>query len=179
MDIRKGILKQTDFKNQLNEFHFDKEMNNLIVCMSTGLLNFYDAKTLNLSTPIVSLEAHFAPVHSLTIEPKNQVFATAGADALICLWDLNELISFKVLRKGESSIRKIIFSHDSRFIASISEESCVDLYDIEVGECVHSIICKSIQNSIAWNPKSLLLAYCGEEKNRNNVDDGSIHIFGL
>jgi WD40 repeat protein len=84
-----------------------------------------------------------------------------------------------VLRKGESSIRKVIFSCDSRFLASITEESSVDIYDVELGECIHSIICKSIQNSIAWNPKNLLLAHCGEEKNRNNLDDGSIHIFGL
>lgn len=179
LDIRKGIVKQCEFKNQVNEFHFDKNMNCFIVCMSTGNINFYCAKTFNFSAPLVSLEAHFAPVHSLTIEPKNQIFATAGADALICLWDLNELISYKVLRKGESSIRKIIFSYDSKFIASISEESCVDIYDVDASECVHSIICKSIQNSIAWNPKSLLLAYCGEEKNRNNADDGSIHIFGI
>ena len=49
LDIRKGIVKQCEFKNQVNEFHFDKNMNCFIVCMSTGNINFYCAKTFNFS----------------------------------------------------------------------------------------------------------------------------------
>ena len=46
-----------------------------------------------------------------------------------------------------------------------------------LGESINSIPCKYPQNSIAWHPNSWVLAYCGDEKNRNNVDDGSIHLF--
>jgi len=178
LDIRKGKTFQIQSKNQIYDFLFEKTMNYFIVTLSTGNLNFYCSKTFN-SNPLLSLVAHFSQIESIALEPKNEIFATAGADALVCLWEMNELISYKVLRKAESPIRKISFSHDSRFLASITEESLVDLYDLELGEYIFSVNCKAVQSSISWNPKMHLLAYCGDEKNRNSTDEGSIHVLGL
>ena len=77
--------------------------------------------------------AHFAPINSIHIDNSNKYFATAAADSIICLWDLHEMISYKVLKKGESSIKKILYSHDSKFIASITDENTIDIFEIETG----------------------------------------------
>jgi THO complex subunit 3 len=130
-DCRKSsILKQIDFKYQASEFQFEKNCNCLLVSSSLGELYIYDAKTFN-STPLATVVAHFAPINSIHIEPGNKYFATAAADSLICLWDLQEMISYKVIKKGESSIKKILYSHDSKFIASISDENNIDIFEIE------------------------------------------------
>jgi len=193
-DCRKAsVLKQIDFnKYQASEFQFEKGGNCLLVSSTAGEIYIYDAKTFN-SNWLASIVAHFAPINSIHIEPNNKYFATAAADSLICLWDLQEMISYKVMKKGESSIKKILYSHDSKFIASISDENNIDIFEIETGtiylikfiifintlaSCIHTIDCKYPQNAIAWHPNSWVLAYCGDDKNKNNADEGSIHLFG-
>jgi len=138
-DCRKStIMKQIDFKYQASEFQFEKGGNCLLVSSSLGEIHIYDAKTFN-STPLATVVAHFAPINSIHIEPSNKYFATAAADSLICLWDLQEMISYKVMKKGESSIKKILYSYDSKFIASISDENNIDIFEIDTGNCYKSL----------------------------------------
>ena len=49
------------------------------------------------------------------------------------------MISYKVMKKGESSIKKILYSYDSKFIASISDENNIDIFEIDTGNCYKSL----------------------------------------
>jgi THO complex subunit 3 len=89
---------------------------------------------------------------------------------------MDELMSYRAIKKGEVPIRKVSFSHDAKFLGAIYEGTNLDIYDVNSGECMHSIFTDSQQYCLAWNPKNYVLAYCGDDKNRNNVDEGNIHI---
>lgn len=178
-DIRKfQIIKQVSFKNKISEFEFDKSNSVILVTSSVGSISVLNAHTFD-SEPLAVLDAHFPPVNTLNINKTNTLFATGAADALICLWSLPELLSYKVIKKGEIPIRKVMFSHDSALIAAIYEGNNLDIFDTNTTDCVYSILTENPQYSIAWNPNSYILAYSGDDKNRNNVDEGNIHLLSV
>jgi len=178
-DLRKfQLIKQIEFKNKINEFEFDKTNSMILVTSNTGSILAMDAKTLN-DDPIATIDAHFPPVNTISINQDNTKFLTGAADALICLWDLNEMLSYKIIKKNDAPIRKALFSHDSKLIACIYEGNNLDIFDAESTECIHTLYTENPQYSIAWHPSSYVLAYCGDDKNRNNVDEGNIHILSI
>jgi len=171
-------MKQIEFKNKISEFEFDKSGSVVLVTSSSGSLFVMNSLTLD-ADPLADIDAHFPPVNSICINNQNTLFATGAADALICIWDLQELISFKTIKKGEVPIRKVHFSHDSQLIAAIYEGNNLDIFDVNSMESVYTIITENPQYSIAWNPCNYTLAYCGDDKNRNNVDEGNIHLLSF
>jgi len=72
-------------------------------------------------------------------------------------------------------VRTLSFSHDGRLIASASEDTFIDIADVQTGEQVHAVPTRVAMNSIAWHPTQLLLAYAGDDKER---DEGTFRIFG-
>jgi WD40 repeat protein len=178
-DVRKfQIIKQIEFKNKITEFEFDKSNSLLFVGSTNGCLYIHNAATLDES-PIAVVEAHYPPVTTLNISKNNDIFLTGAADALICLWDTNEMLSYKVIKKGEIPLRKAMFSFDSRLIASIYEGNNLDVFDTNSGCSVYTVFSDVQQYSIAWNPLNYMLAFCGDDKNRNNVDEGNIHLLSI
>jgi THO complex subunit 3 len=171
-------VKQIEFKNKINEFEFDKINKYLLVTSISGNLQVIDSKTFDSST-ILNIEAHFPPVNTINIDKSNKLFATGAADALICIWNMNEMICQNVIKKGELPIRKIVFSHDSNIIASIYDGHNIDFFDTNTCECIYSITNETQQFDIAWNSNGYILAYCGDDKNRNNNDEGNIHLLSI
>jgi THO complex subunit 3 len=171
-------IKQIEFKNKINEFEFDKSNSVVLITSVSGSLYVLNEKTLD-ETLLKVIEAHYPPVNTIAVDPSNKIFATGAADALICLWDLYEMMSYKVIKKGEIPIRKIGFSHDAKLISSIYEGNNLDVFDVDTGECLLTINTESQQYSLVWNPKSYVLAYCGDDKNKNNSDEGNIHILSI
>lgn len=175
-DMKKfQFLKNIQFKNKITEFEFEKTNSILIVTSMVGSLYIINAETLD-ENPLAVLDAHYPPINTLCIDRSNKYFATGAADALICLWNMNELMSYKVIKKGEVPIRKISYSYDSKLLAAIYEGNNLDIFDSQTTECVYSIYTESQQYSLAWHPNKYVLAYCGDDKNRNNVDEGNIHL---
>jgi THO complex subunit 3 len=178
-DFRKfHLIKQIQFKNKIGEFEFDKTNSVILVTGNSGSIVVLNATTLD-QEPLTILDAHFPPINTININKQNTNFVTGATDALICLWDLNELLSYKVIKKGDAPIRKVLYSHDSELLATIYEGSNLDLFNVNTGECVYSVLTENPQYSIAWSPASLVLAYCGDDKNRNNVDEGNIHLLSF
>ena len=172
------LIKQIEFKNKINEFEFDKTNSIIIVSSNTGSLNIINAATLD-PNPISVVEAHYPPVTTINISQDNNIFLTGAADALICLWDMHQMMSYRVIKKGEIPIRQALFSHDTKLIASIYEGNNLDIFELSTGDCLYTMFSDVQQYSIAWNPNNYILAYCGDDKNRNNVDEGNIHILSI
>lgn len=58
-------------------------------------------------------------------------FAVGSADALVSLWDLNEMVSLRTFGNLECPIRTLSFSYDGQFIASASEDLVIDIVNID------------------------------------------------
>ena len=76
-------------------------------------------------------------------------FATGSADALVSVWDANELACIKTFARLEwpversknnfqyrSQVRTISFSHDGALLASASEDMRIDIGHVETTEKV-------------------------------------------
>jgi THO complex subunit 3 len=50
---------------------------------------------------------------------------------------------------------------------------------VETGQSYHKIKCNAATNTVAWNPKRHLLAFAGDDVDRNGRDEGSVRIFGF
>ena len=57
--------------------------------------------------------------------------ATAGADALILLWSLPELLCVASLMSVESEVRSLSFSYDEKWLSVVGSEELLYIFSIE------------------------------------------------
>ena len=86
--------------------------------------------TLSLDI-LESLECHQGPCECICMDPSGRYFATGGADALIVIWDLHEMIPVKTITNVERKIKNISYSHDSQYIAVTSKAHAVNIFKAE------------------------------------------------
>lgn len=181
-DFRKfSAIKQINFKNKINEFEFERTNTFLIVTSIIGNIHLLDTNVLSEES-IITIDAHNSPnnsVNCININKSNENFVTGGSDGLIFLWDLEEMISYKVIKKGVSPIKNAVYSNDSKYIAAIYEGPNLDIFDCNTGDNVFTVLTETQQYDVAWNPSKYLIAYSSDDKNRSNVEEGTIHIIGL
>ena len=173
-------ITQLDFKSKINEFEYDKTNSLLISVNDNGTINLINAKTYKESD-IQIIENKLSPINCLNIDNStNKYFITGGVDSLIQVWDMGEMLSNKIFKKGDQAIRKVQYSNDGKIIACIYEGTNVDLFSVELGNSIHTINTENIQYSISWNKNKNvaknILAYCGDDKNNRNGDEGNIHL---
>lgn len=60
-------------------------------------------------------------------------FATGSADALVSVWDAEELACVRVLSRLDWPVRTISFSYDGKLLASASEDLLIDIAHTETG----------------------------------------------
>ena len=104
-----------------------------------------------------------------------------SADALVSLWDANELACLRTFNRLEWPVRTISFSHDGKLLASASEDTIIDVAHVETGERVADIPVHSPSFTIAWHPKRYLLAYACDDKEKYDRDRdlGSLKVWGF
>lgn len=57
--------------------------------------------------------------------------ATAGADALILLWQLPELLCVASLMSVESEVRSLSFSFDEKWLSVVGSEELLYIFSVE------------------------------------------------
>ena len=60
--------------------------------------------------------------------PKGEYLAVGGADAMVTIWDVQELVCLRTCTRFEWPVRTLSFSCDSRFLASGSEDLYVSVF---------------------------------------------------
>lgn len=60
-------------------------------------------------------------------------FATGSADALVSLWDVDELVCVRCFSRLDWPVRTLSFSHDGKMLASASEDHFIDIAEVETG----------------------------------------------
>ena len=76
---------------------------------------------------LLVLQAHPANCICIEFDPTGKYFAVGSADALVSLWDVNELACVRTFSYLEWPVRTISFSHDGKLIAMASVSSHCDL----------------------------------------------------
>ena len=66
------------------------------------------------------LQAHPANCICIEFDPTGKYFAVGSADALVSLWDVNELACVRTFSFLEWPVRTISFSHDGKLISMAS-----------------------------------------------------------
>ena len=104
-----------------------------------------------------------------------------SADALVSLWDVNELACVRTFSYLEWPVRTISFSHDGKLLSSASEDLCVSIAHVETGASIAKIPVSSPTFSISWHPKRHLLAYACDDKDKydRDRDSGSLKVWGF
>ena len=133
---------------------------------------------------------HSIPVSGQTssiidMDPTGRYLAVGGSDSNVTLWDLNGIFPVQEITRQKTSIRRVSFSHDGRFIATLSEDCVIDVALVETGEKIWG--CQNDERDerestriieLAFHPTRLLLAAAYDCK-RNHKDISYIRIFGL
>ena len=169
-------IKQIDFKTQINEFEFNKTDTKLFITDDDGHINILNTSNYD---EINMIEGHFFQINCINISKSNKNFITGGYDSLIVMYDMNELMSLKVFKRSEQSIKKCQFSQDEKFIASIYEGTNVDFFSVELGCPIFTIYTDNSEYCIKWNNKNNILAYCGDDKNNHEGEDGNVHLIDI
>lgn len=172
------IKVEEAFKFEVNEISWNKAGD--IFFLSTGpgsvhLLSYPDLKPLSI------LPAHTANCICIEFDPTGNYFATGGADALVCLWQLKDLVCVRTLTRLDWPVRTLSFSFDGKMIASASEDLVIDIAEVETGIKITEALCESPSFTVAWHPKRHLIAFACDDKEKydRDRDAGTIKLFGI
>uniref|UniRef100_A0A803MKA3 THO complex subunit 3 n=1 Tax=Chenopodium quinoa TaxID=63459 RepID=A0A803MKA3_CHEQI len=162
--------------NRVNEIAWDMTGEKFFLTTGNGTVEVLAYPSLKA---LDTLTAHTAGCYCIAIDPLGRYFAVGSADSLVSLWDIKEMLCVRTFVKLEWPVRTISFNHTGEYIASASEDLFIDIASIETGRSIHQIPCRAAMNSVEWNPKSNLLAYAGDDKNKYQADEGVFRIFGF
>jgi len=168
-----SIVSTQNFSYEVNEMTWNQTGEYFLMTTGNGTIDIVKFPSFER---VHSVQSHSAHCYCIEFDPKGRYLATGGADALVSLWDISEMVCVRTFPRLDSPIRSLSFSHDGRFIASASGDQRIDISDVASGRPVHTIECREAMNSIAWNPRHLLLACAGDESHGRYA--GSINVFG-
>ena len=138
-----------------------------------------------LTTAVAQLAAHTATAYCIEFDRSGKLFATGGADGLVCVFDVKDNVCLRSFDRLEcvvallpalaatrcspmcsslrrQAVRSVAFSHDSRYIASGSEDSFVSISDVRSGTRVRAIACGAPTNAVSWHPSRHCLAFAND-----------------
>lgn len=163
---------------QVNEIAWNNTSDLFFLTNGQGCVHILSYPDLELQHV---LKAHPGTCICIEFDPTGKYFATGSADALVSLWDANELACVRVFSRLDWPVRTISFSHDGRLLASASEDLCIDIGDTETGEKVADIAVEAATFTVAWNPKQYLLAFACDDKEAcdRRRDAGSLKVWGF
>jgi len=131
----------------------------------SGRLEVYrysESKSKPLNEKVKVAKGHSANMYCIAFDLQGRHFATGGADAMVGIWDCENLICLRTVGRLDFPIRTLSISHDGRFVSYGSEDLFIDVADIESGDSVFYIPTEYATNCLVWHPKELILAYSGE-----------------
>ncbi|KAM1276453.1 hypothetical protein ACFX13_029667 [Malus domestica] len=175
LDVRKfKPIHKRKFSYEVNEIAWSTTSEIFFLTIGNGENNFLLVEVLAYPSlkPVDTLMAHTAACYCIAIDLIGRYFAVGSADSGVSLWDISEMLCVK-------TFPKLDFNHTGEYLASASEDLFIDISNVQTGRTVHQIPCRAAMNNVEWNPKSNLLAYAGDDKNKYQTDEGVFRIFGF
>jgi len=175
------IIAEHQFKFEVNELAWNKS-NDLFYLTNAqggqGYVHIYDYPEMTL---VHAIHAHPGNCICIEFEPHGRYFATGSVDALVSIWDAQELYCIRTLSRLDWPVRTLSFSHDGELLASGSEDQLIDVAHVATGERVARVPVLFPTFTLAWHPKQLLLAYACDDKEERDQhrDAGTVKLWGL
>ncbi|XP_002734008.1 THO complex subunit 3-like [Saccoglossus kowalevskii] len=177
IDARSHRIKaEEQFKYEVNEISWNNDSDLFFLTNGHGCINILSYPELK---PLQTLNAHPANCICIEFDPTGKYFATGSADALVSLWNVDELVCVKTFSRLDWPVRTLSFSHDGKMLASASEDLVIDIAYVETGEKITDVQCESPTFTVAWHPKRPLLAFACDDKYDRDRDAGTVKLFGL
>ena len=175
-DVRKGKTHLTrKYPYEVNEFAYDPTGEYFFVTTGQGTVEILKAATME---PHHKHFAHTSNCYCIDFDPKGRFFGVGAADAVVSLWDAQELMCMRTFTNLNWAVRALSINHDGSLIAMASEDSFIDICNTATAERVDKVDVKYAINTVAWHPTQNLLAFAGDEKDRDDYDVGSVKVFG-
>jgi len=177
IDVKKSRVELTrKYPYEVNEVAYDPSGEYFFVTTGQGTVEILRTSTMETHRKHF---AHTSNCYTIDFDPKGRFFGVGSADALVSLWDTSEMMCIKTFTNLEWAVRALSINGDGSMIAMASEDPFIDICNIETGERIEKIDVKYAINTIAWHPTQNLLAYAGDEKDRDDYDVGSVKIYGF
>lgn len=74
---------------------------------------------------------HTGPIYQFSFSPDGKRLATGGSDAIVGLWDTEDMVCTHTNIRRTKFLRSVSFSHDSQYMASSTEEDGIDIASAE------------------------------------------------
>jgi len=183
VEMRKcKLLKSIKFACEVNEMAWEATGQLLFLTTGSGTVEIFryaDMLKVSECPAAHTLHAHTANCYCIEFDPRSEHFAVGGADAMVSVWSVRELACVRTCARLEWPVRTLSFSHDCAYLASGSEDLLIDIANVATGEQAHVISSSAPMNSVAWHPTKLLLAFAGDDKDRQGRDEGSVRVYGF
>jgi THO complex subunit 3 len=186
LDVRTHrTVGSSKFSFEVNEFGWDRSGSLFFVTTGLGTVEVLSYPSWEARH---TLNAHTAGCYCMALNPRGGQLAVGSADALVSLWALDELCCVRTMPRLDKPVRALSFSHDGRFLAAGSQDHFIDISLAATGEQAHRIDTRAEMNSLAWNPRYLLLAYATGDEARADAEgvlyatgggEGSLRIWGV
>jgi len=176
------ILMTEQFKTETNELTWNTTGNLFFAVNGSGqiiIMSWPDLKVL------LTLQAHTSNAICIDFDPTGSYFAVGSTDCLVSIWDAKWLACIRMMDRLDWSGRAVSFSHDGRLLACGSEDLVIDIGDVDSGRRVAELKCEAATFSLAWHPKSYLLAFSCDDKvmsstyGRPDREAGTVKLYGL
>eukprot|EP00741_Cyanophora_paradoxa_P020984 tig00021319_g20258.t1 len=166
LDARKlKPVKVIKAENEVNEIKWNRKGDLFFMTKGT-YIDVY--KNQSWEKPVSSLQGHTGPVYCLDFSHDGRYLASGGADALVCIWDLTEVICLRTYGRPENQIRSVSFSRDGQFLAAAVEDVGVDVVAVESMNVLHQY--RTSADAVAWSPADPILAIASSERDKYNND---------
>uniref|UniRef100_A0ABI7ZQ42 THO complex 3 n=1 Tax=Felis catus TaxID=9685 RepID=A0ABI7ZQ42_FELCA len=119
---------EEQFKFEVNEISWNNDNNMFFLTNGNGCINILSYPELK---PVQSINAHPSNCICIKFDPMGKYFATGSADALVSLWDVDELVCVRCFSRLDWPVRTLSFSHDGKMLASASEDHFIDIAEVE------------------------------------------------
>jgi len=172
-DLVKSMTQK--FQYEVNEIAYHPTGEYLFITTGNGTIEVLKCPTM---TPYRKQFAHTANCYCVDFDPQGRFLCVGAADAIVSLWDSSELMCLRTFTNLQWAVRALSINHDGQVIAMASEDTFIDICNTETGEQVDKVDVKYAINTIAWHPTQNLLAYAGDEKDRDDRDVGSVKVYG-
>lgn len=177
------VVDTVTFPYEVNEMTWDRKGERMILAQGLHSAGGVQVLEYPSKTVVASNRCHMSACITLDFAPNGRYFATGGTDAMVALWDADELSCIRTWGTLEWPIRSLSFSHNSELLAAVSEDNFLIICHVESGAVIQKLNTElGGMHSVAWHPTRLVLAFAGDKSRgdtRRSADAVGVRVLGL